>query len=88
MSVTVVSGGGLRGFSGVDHLIDDSQIAEMVGSKYRSGRHALRESDKRCFLGAYGSQPRKNHPFTWLEVRGKNGITRRISSDPMGLWGK
>lgn len=71
--IKVIDAGALQGYSGTDHLIDDSEIKDIIGREYRSVKQALDAADKRCFIVSHGSNPRRNHPYTWVKVMMANG---------------
>jgi hypothetical protein len=73
--VTVVNAGALAGYSGTDHLIDDSGIADIIGRQYRSVGDALRAADSRCWMAAHNGRPARRHRYTWVECRMANGET-------------
>ena len=74
--VTVLNAGARAGYSGVDHLIDDRELKDIIGRDFRSVGEALKAADKRCWIDAYGPSPRRRHPYTWVEVRTSDGSVR------------
>lgn len=78
--ITVIDAGAKAGYSGVDHLIEDSEIKDIVGRQFRSVGEALRAADARCYIAGHNGRPRRRHPYTWVEVRMADGTVRTHSS--------
>jgi len=48
MTITITDAYTQRGWSQHDHLIDDSDIARMIGREYADLAEAMEEADERC----------------------------------------
>lgn len=71
--ITVVNAGSLAGYSDYDHLIDDSQVKEIIGREFRSVGEALKAANKRCWIEVPPTGRRRSHPYTYVEVRMADG---------------
>jgi hypothetical protein len=71
--ITVIDAYALNGYSGYDHLIDDSKLKEIIGQEFRSVGEALKAADKRCFIDAPPTGRRRQHPYTGMKVRMADG---------------
>ena len=78
--ITVLNGGSLNGYSSTDHLIDDSQIKDIIGRQFRSVGDALRAADRRVFIDGTPSRKRRAHPYTWVQVQMANGAVNEHKS--------
>lgn len=78
--ITVKDAGALKGYTGVDHLIEDSECHEIIGRQFRCVRDALRAAERRCWIAAYSGHPRRRHFLAYVEVLFADGTTGRFSS--------
>lgn len=73
--ITVKNAGALHGYSGTDHLIDESGVHDIIGRQFRSVSAALKAADTKCKMEGVGGRRTTNHPYTWVEVIHKDGST-------------
>ena len=78
--ITVIDAGARQGYSSTDHLIDDSELAEIIGKKFSSVGKALVAADKRCWMDGRPGVKRRRHPYTWVEVMFADGTKLTKSS--------
>ena len=72
--ITIQNAGALAGYSGTDHLIDESEIKDVIGVQYRCVGDALRAVEKRCFNRG------RHHPYVWADIRMANGDVHHHTS--------
>lgn len=74
--ITVKDGGALAGYSDSDHLIDDSDIKDIIGLEYRSVGDALRAAKSRCWMRGTYCHPGYQYSYVWIEVVFADGTTK------------
>jgi hypothetical protein len=78
--ITVEQAYALEGYSGHDHLIDDSRLAEIEGKEFRSVAAAMDAACRRCYIGGTPSIARRRHGAVGLRIRFSNGAVETRSS--------